>query len=325
MEILNVFADEMVNFGLLVLPPVGEIFAMSIAPLSCGGHVADGGVEPDVPVVAGAVGNFETEIRRGSRNIPIAERLVQEMPLQVIGHLRLQMIASLGPFVQKFVQLPQLDKQVRRLANLGRGPGNLADRIDQFRGTVMMAADTAVVAGLVGGVTFGTSAPHKAIGQKGFGLRIVQLFDIFFLDQSRFPDRRPKLLAQLAIFLTVRAAVVIELDIKTRKVPLVLGMHPLDILLLANPLLLGTDHDRRAVRIVGTDVNTAMTTQLLKPDPDIGLHVFDQMPDMNRPVGVRQSGGDKNLALGHWAQSQDSFAAPSFRLWRQQPGHQQLA
>jgi hypothetical protein len=71
-------------------------------------------------------------------------------------------------------------------------------------------------------------------------------------------------------------------------------------LLLADPLLFGTDHDRRAVRVVGTDVDTAVAAQFLKTDPDIGLYVLDQVPDVNRTVGVWQCRGDENLAWDHF-------------------------
>jgi hypothetical protein len=34
----------------------------------------------------------------------------------------------------------------------------------------------------------------------------------------------------------------------------------------------------------------------LEAHPDVGLNVFDQMPQMNRTVGVGQGGGDENFA-----------------------------
>ncbi len=49
------------------------------------------------------------------------------------------------------------------------------------------------------------------------------------------------------------------------------------------------------MRIIGTDIDAAMTSQLLKTDPDIGLDIFNQMPDVNRSIRIRQCRGDENL------------------------------
>ncbi len=88
---------------------------------------------------------------------------------------------------------------------------------------------------------------------------------------------------------------------KSRNVGL---LHVGDQLFLAAALLPGTDHDGRAVRVVGTDVDASMPAQLLKPDPDVGLDVLDQMADMDVPVGVGQGGGDQNPA---WAGGESSI------------------
>src|SRR5262245_62184728 len=84
-ELRDVFADEVVDFSAGRLPPVVELLAISFAPFPSAGDVADGGVEPDVPVIAGRIGDFETKIGRGPRNVPVAERLTEEMALQIIS------------------------------------------------------------------------------------------------------------------------------------------------------------------------------------------------------------------------------------------------
>ena len=65
-EIGDVLADEVVDFGVRVAPPVVELLTGAIAPFKRRGHVADGRVEPDVPVVARAIGDFEAEVGRGA-------------------------------------------------------------------------------------------------------------------------------------------------------------------------------------------------------------------------------------------------------------------
>src|SRR6056297_2097433 len=72
--------------------------------------------------------------------------------------------------------------------------------------------------------------------------------------------------------------------------------HRGDQIGFAASFLLGANHDRRAVCIVGADVDTAMPAEFLKTDPDVGLDVFDQMPDMDRPVRVGQGTGDEDAS-----------------------------
>ena len=74
------------------------------------------------------------------------------------------------------------------------------------------------------------------------------------------------------------------------------SLHVGDQRLFAAPFLPGADHDRRAVRVVGTHVDAAVAAQLLKAHPDIGLDVLDQMAEVDVPIGVGQGGGDEDLA-----------------------------
>jgi hypothetical protein len=61
--------------------------------------------------------------------------------------------------------------------------------------------------------------------------------------------------------------------------------------------LTGPDHDRGAVGVVGAHEDAPVAAELLEPDPDIGLDVFNQMPDVDVPVGVREGGGDEDAAF----------------------------
>jgi hypothetical protein len=77
-------------------------------------------------------------------------------------------------------------------------------------------------------------------------------------------------------------------------------MDFLNKLLFRNTLFSGADHNRRTVSVVGANVNAPLPAELLEPHPDIGLDVFDQMSNMDRPVGVGQGRGDQDLAsLAH--------------------------
>ena len=236
-KVRDVLADEVVNLAIGRPPPIVELLARAIAPLLRRCHVADRRVEPHVPIVAGAIGNLEAEIRRGPRDVPIAQRLAQKMALQIVGDLRLQVLARLRPLFQKSVQLLELDEQVRRLANFRRRAAERAARIDQLGRAVVMAALAAVVARLIGRLALRTRAANESIGQKRARLRIVKLLDVALLDQPGLADRPPEFVAQRAVLRAVRAAVVVELDVEAGKVAFVGGLHLGDQLFLAAAFL----------------------------------------------------------------------------------------
>src|SRR4051812_20120492 len=60
----------------------------------------------------------------------------------------------------------------------------------------------------------------------------------------------------------------------------------------------GLEHDWCAVRVVRADEMHFVPLHPLKPHPDIGLDVLHDVADMERAVGVRQSGGNEDFA-GH--------------------------
>ena len=89
----------------------------------------------------------------------------------------------------------------------------------------------------------------------------------------------------------MRAAVVVELDLEPGEIGQVGLLHAGDQVLLADALLAGADHDRRAMRVVGTDVNTPLAAKFLEADPNVGLQVFHQVAQVDGAVGVRQGTG----------------------------------
>ena len=73
-------------------------------------------------------------------------------------------------------------------------------------------------------------------------------------------------------------------------------LHPGDQFFLADAFLPGADHDGRAVRVVGADIDAALPAKLLKADPNVGLQVLDQVADVDMAVGVRQGAGDEDFS-----------------------------
>ena len=112
------------------------------------------------------------------------------------------------------------------------------------------------------------------------------------MDQPRVAQSQPEFVAQFAVLFAVRAAVIVELDIKTGEVGDVLFTDGGDQRFFRATFLTGANHNRGAMRIVGTEVATFVAAQFLETDPDIGLDVFHEVADVNFTVGVRQSSGD---------------------------------
>src|ERR1700693_4921576 len=76
------------------------------------------------------------------------------------------------------------------------------------------------------------------------------------------------------------------------------GRDACNQLLWGDTFGLGLEHDRRPVRVIGTEEMHDIAEHPLEADPDIGLDVLHDVADMEWAVGVGQSSGDKKLA-GH--------------------------
>jgi len=95
----------------------------------------------------------------------------------------------------------------------------------------------------------------------------------------------------------VGAVEIVERDREIGEVPLVFLGNALDQRLGRDPLVLGTQHDGRAVGIVGADIVDLVLAHTLKPYPYIGLDVFHQVPQVDRAVGIGQGAGDQDFSF----------------------------
>ncbi len=100
--------------------------------------------------------------------------------------------------------------------------------------------------------------------------------------------------------------IVVKFDQEIGKIGAVFAPDAVDELLGAQAILLGAQHDRRAVSVIRANVVAFVAAQLLKADPDVGLNVFHQVADVNRAVGVGQGAGDENAADRRVAHGADS-------------------
>ena len=95
--------------------------------------------------------------------------------------------------------------------------------------------------------------------------------------------------------------IIVKADAKTGKIRLMFGGYLGNHLLRGDPQLLGLEHDRGAMGIIGTDKMDGVAPQPLVAHPDISLNVFEHVPEVNRAVCIRQGTGNQNFTscVGH--------------------------
>jgi hypothetical protein len=143
-------------------------------------------------------------------------------------------------------------------------------------------------------------ALDEAIGQEHVLLGVEELLDDLARDKAVGLQVAVDLLRELVVLRGVGAVPVVERDVKAIQVGLAPRGDVGDELLRALAGLLGGNHDRRAVRVVGADEAHLVALHSLEPHPDVGLDVLHDVADVEFAVGIRQGGGDEKLALcGH--------------------------
>ncbi len=268
------------------------------------GQVADRRVEPDVEVLARRVGDLDPEVRRVAADVPVAEAAVSvfvglEPFADLVKHLGLQ-VALLRPTGQEgdAARVAQLEEVVLALLHHRRGAGERGVGVLQVGRRVDRAAHVAVVAVLVLRAALRAFALDVAVGQEHRFQRIEELLDRLRGDQLVLAQGAIDVLAQCMVLRPVGRAPVVEADVKAVEVLLAPGGNGGDKGLRRRAGLLGGNHDRRPVRIVGADEVHLVAPHALEADPDVGLDVLHHMADVERPVRIGQGGGDEELAGG---------------------------
>ena len=140
------------------------------------------------------------------------------------------------------------------------------------------------------------STAHKTIRQEHLCLGIIGLFNYAPFDQAFIVQAQINQLHEFPVFLGMGRIEVIELDQKGREIPLVLDAKSLYQIFRTDAFFLRPEHRRRTVRIGRTNIDTVIADEFLKPDPDVGLDVLDQMADVDAPVRVGERAGDEDPA-----------------------------
>ena len=182
----------------------------------------------------------------------------------------------------------KLEEVVFGSAQFGLGTGNRRVRLDQVGRRIGGAADLAIVAVLVPGVALRALALDEAVGQEQLLDRVVVLLDGADFDQAGGAQLEVDVVGAITGFVGMGRVVVVEPDSEAGEIAGMLAMHAGDQLFRRDAFLLGAQHDRRAVRVVGTDVPALVAGHFLEAHPDIGLDVFDQVAEVNGAVGVGQ-------------------------------------
>ena len=211
------------------------------------------------------------------------------------------------PVAQQRPELAQLEEVVLRVAQHRGGAGHHRVRVDQVGGRVGGAAVLAVVAVLVRRTAVRAHALDVAVRQEHFLFGIEQLLDaapgdVAGVAQARVDQRR-----QLAVLFRMSGVVLVERHAERGEIRLVAFADAGDEGLGRHARLFRGQHDRRAVRVVGADVDHLVAAHPLRAHPDVRLDVAQQVAHVQRAIGIGQRVGDEQ-ATTHGAYSGDDCA-----------------
>ena len=220
------------------------------------GDVADRRVEPDVPVVARAVGNLEAEVRRRPRDVPVAQRLAEEVALP--GSWRLRLASARRVCVHSFKKAVQLLDVARTGAWPCGAPAwrreSVLTGIDQVGRAVGRAALVATVAVLVGRLALGAGPFDEPVGQKRAGLGVVELRHLLLARPGRPCAARPRSRRTARDSPGCSCCRSCRTRCRSRRSRATWACCISAISASSlRAFLPGADHDRRAVRVVGAD------------------------------------------------------------------------
>ena len=166
-------------------------------------------------------------------------------------------------------------------------------RILQVGGRVGGAAVFAVVTVLVRAAAARAVTLDVAVRQEHGAFRIEQLLDRTTRDEAALAQPTVDKVGQRLVFRGMGGMVVVEGHAELREVALVPGLDVADEVFRREPSLLGSQHDRRAVGIVGADKVDQPPVHATGAYPDVSLDVADQVAQVQRAVGVGQGGGNE--------------------------------
>jgi hypothetical protein len=164
-------------------------------------------------------------------------------------------------------------------------------RILQFGRGVNGAAVFAGVTVLVLGAAVGALALDVAIGEEHALHGVVELLDRLRIDEAGAFQAAKDALRELGVLRRVRRMPVVVGDMEAVEILAAAACDVGDEGFGRLPGLLGGEHDRRAVCVVGAHEMHGVSVHALETHPDVGLDVLHDVADVKRRVGIRQRRG----------------------------------
>jgi hypothetical protein len=236
-----------------------EVDATAVEQILQRRQVAHRRVEPDIEVLARRIGDLDAKIRRVAADVPVAQParavVALDEPLaNLVRHFALQ-LAVLGPALEErdAARIGQLEEEVLAALQHRHRAGQRRVRALQVGGRVHRAADLAVVAVLVLRAALRAFAFDVAVGQEHRLHRIEELLDGARGDQVVGAQRTVDALRQRVVLGRVGRMPVVEADVEAVEIGPAPGGDLGDEGLRRLARLLGRDHDRRTMRVVGAD------------------------------------------------------------------------
>ena len=188
---------------------------------------------------------------------------------------------------------------MRGLADFRTGARKRGVRVHDFHRGVDGGTLFAVVAVLVGRAAARTRALDEAVGEEHALDRVVVLLDLLRVDETGGDEAAVDVLAELVVFNGIGAVPVVEADVEAVEVLLAACGDFGDEGLRRDAALLGGNHDRRAVHVVGADKVHDVAAHAFMTNPNVGLDVFHDVTHMEGAVGIRKRRGHEKFALFH--------------------------
>ena len=258
-------------------------------------------------------GDLEAEVGRIARDVPGAQAAFAVQPLLQLGLDPGHRHVTGQPLAQEALELADLEEEVLRFAQLGRGAADHGVGRLEFGRRIGRAAVLAVVAVLLGRAAVGAGALDVAVGQEHPPDRVVQLGDRAARDVAVVVELAVDRLGQRAVVRRVRGIVVVEGDPERVEVAFVAGLDAGDEGFRRGAGLLGGQHDRGAVGVVGAHEVHRAAGHAPRPHPDVGLDVAHQVAQVQRAVGIGQGVGDEGVA-GHGGRVRGRLAIIAWRV-----------
>ncbi len=263
-------------------------------------EVADRRIEPDVEILARGIRDRDPEVRRVARDVPVGEtfrrRRVAQPFQRLVRHFGLQP-AVLRPAAQEFdaCGVREPEEVVLRGLEHRRCARQRRIRIPEIGRCVDGAAVLAGVAVLVLRAALRALALDVAVGEEHLLHRVEVLFDRLRIGQARGLELPVDVLRQLDILGRIGRVPVIEADVEAREMLRPRRGDARDQRLRRHAFGFRLQHDRRAVRVVGTDEVHGVTLHAPEAHPDVGLDVLHDVADVKRSVRIRQRRGDEQF------------------------------